>query len=368
MRRADSLEKTLMLGGIGDRRRRGWHRMRWFGGITDSMDMDLSKLGVDDGHGGLACCNSRGRRVRGDWVTELTELNVDNGDLLQKVPWTPCYNQWSQPCSRPLPTHTSAWESWTLTSKSGSVLVGLLLLSPGSCSAQGLVYALQESVSQSCGSSGSSVVGIMVTSSKRAYAIPRSTAPKASAPVAVHCWPIPPQEIVKQFCLSLCGVSGSWGAQGFFEPCEYLWRVWSLILNAILPLLLSWWGFWDFRKASTSALLTTSKTLTVWITTNCGKFLKRWEYQTTQPTSWEICMQVKKQWFELDMEQQTGSKLGQDLVKAVYCQPAYLTYMQSTSWEMLGWMKHKLESRFLGEILIISDMQMAPPLWQKVKN
>ena len=68
------------------------------------------------------------------------------------------------------------------------------------------------------------------------------------------------------------------------------------------------------------------------------KFWKRWEYQTTWPASWEVCMQVKKQQLELDMEQQTGSKLGKEYVKAVYCHPAYLTYMQSTSWEMLDWM------------------------------
>ena len=68
------------------------------------------------------------------------------------------------------------------------------------------------------------------------------------------------------------------------------------------------------------------------------------------------------------MEQQTGSKLEKEYVKAAYCCPAYLTYMQSTSWEMLGWMKHKLESRMPGEISITSDMQMTPPLWQKVKK
>ena len=121
------------------------------------------------------------------------------------------------------------------------------------------------------------------------------------------------------------------------------------------------------RKTSTSALLTMSKSLTVWITTNCGKFFKRWEYQTTWPASWEICMQVRKQQLELDMEQ-TGSKQGKECVKAVYCHPAYLTYMQSTSWETLDWMKHKLESRLPGEISITSDMQMTPPLWQKVKR
>ena len=99
-------------------------------------------------------------------------------------------------------------------------------------------------------------------------------------------------------------------------------------------------------------------TLTVWLTVNCGKFLKRWEYQTTLPASWEICMQVKKQQLELHMEQWTGSKLGKQYVKAVYCHPAYLTSMQSTSWETPGWKKHKLESRLPEEILITSDMQM----------
>ena len=69
-------------------------------------------------------------------------------------------------------------------------------------------------------------------------------------------------------------------------------------------------------------------------------------------------MQVKKQQLELDVEQQTGSKSGKAYFKAVYCHPAYLTYMQSTSCEMLGWVKHKLESRLPGEILITSDMQM----------
>ena len=111
---------------------------------------------------------------------------------------------------------------------------------------------------------------------------------------------------------------------------------------------------WIIKKArefqKTSALLNMPKTLTLWITTNCGKFLKRWEYQTTWPASWETYMQVKKQQLELDMEQQTGSKQEKVYVKAVYCHPAYLTSMQSTSWETLGWRKHKLESRLLGEI------------------
>ena len=71
-------------------------------------------------------------------------------------------------------------------------------------------------------------------------------------------------------------------------------------------------------------------------------------------------MQVKKQQLELDIEQQPGSKLGKEYVKAVCCHPAYLTYMQSTSCDMPGWMNHKLESRLLGEISTTSDMQMMP--------
>ena len=73
-------------------------------------------------------------------------------------------------------------------------------------------------------------------------------------------------------------------------------------------------------------------------------------------------MQVKEQQLELDMEQWTSSNLGKEYSKAVYCHPAYLTYMQSTSWETLGWMKHKLESTLPGEIAITSDKQMTPPL------
>ena len=95
-----------------------------------------------------------------------------------------------------------------------------------------------------------------------------------------------------------------------------------------------------------------------------------WEAQNNTrppdlPPEKSVC---RKQQLELDVEQQTDSKSGKEYVKAVYCHPAYLTYMQSTSWETLGWMKHKLESRLPREISITSDMQMTPPLWQKVKR
>ena len=98
----------------------------------------------------------------------------------------------------------------------------------------------------------------------------------------------------------------------------------------------------------------------------CGS--KRWACQATWSFSWEICMHVKKQHLELDMEQQTGSKLVKEYITAVYCLLANLTYVQSTSFKVPDWIKHKLESRLLGEISITSDTQMTPPLWHKVKN
>ena len=134
---------------------------------------------------------------------------------------------------------------------------------------------------------------------------------------------------------------------------------------------------WIFEKARESqkniyfCFIDMPKPLTVWITRNCGKFWNRWEYQTIWPASWEICMQVKKLLLELDMGQGTGSKLEKEYIKPVYCHPAYSTYMQSTSCEMLGWTKHKLKSQLVGEILITSDVQMIPPYgrkWRRTKE
>ena len=122
------------------------------------------------------------------------------------------------------------------------------------------------------------------------------------------------------------------------------------------------------RKTSTYASWTTLKPSTVWITTNCGKYFKRWEYKTTLRASWEICMQVKKQQLEPDMGWRSNSKLRKESVKVVYCHLAYLSYIQSPSCEMPDWMKHKLKLRSQGEISITSDVQMIPPLWQKVKK
>ena len=127
----------------------------------------------------------------------------------------------------------------------------------------------------------------------------------------------------------------------------------------------SWKKQESSSKTSTSALLTAPKPLIVWITTN-WKTLKEMGIPPDLPSEKSVCRSRSK--LEPDMEKQTGSKLGKEYVKAIYCHPAYLTYMQSTPCDMLGCMKHKLESTLLGEISIPSDMQMTPPLWQKVKN
>ena len=106
----------------------------------------------------------------------------------------------------------------------------------------------------------------------------------------------------------------------------------------------------------------------MWITTKWGKSLKRWVYQTTWPASCETCMQGKKQQLELDVEQWTGFQIGKGVSQGYILSLAYLTYMQSTSWEILGWIKHKLESRLPGEISITLNMQMTPPLRQKARR
>ena len=118
----------------------------------------------------------------------------------------------------------------------GQSLVGSLLLSPGSRCTQGSVCALQESISQSCVSSGSSMVGLMATSSKRAYAIPKSLHPEPQ-PLWQSTADLYLLRRHSNSSVSVSGVPGSWYAQGLFEPSEHLWWVWGLILNAISPLL-----------------------------------------------------------------------------------------------------------------------------------
>ena len=99
--------------------------------------------------------------------------------------------------------------------------------------------------------------------------------------------------------------------------------------------------------------------------------LKGLQFQRKDPLKRHAKLKIKlvlKKQLDMSLEQQTGSKLGKENIKAVYCHPAYLTYVRSTLYKMLGWMKHKLQSRLWGEISITSDMQVTPPLWQKGKK
>ena len=122
------------------------------------------------------------------------------------------------------------------------------------------------------------------------------------------------------------------------------------------------------RKTSITALLTMPKSLTEWITEKTVENSER--DRNTRPPDRLLRNLYAGQEATVRTAHgtMTGSKWEKEYIKVVYCHPAYLTYMQSTSWEMLGWRKHKLESRLLGEISITSDMQMTQPLWQRVKR
>ena len=126
-----------------------------------------------------------------------------------------------------------------------------------------------------------------------------------------------------------------------------------------------------FRKTSIPASLTMSKPLTVWITINCGKFWKRWEYQTTWPASWEICMQVRKQQLEVDVEKQTVFKSGKEYVKAVHCHPAYLTSVQSTSGECWAWWItswKQLARRNINNLRYVDDTTLMAEIEEELKS
>ena len=130
----------------------------------------------------------------------------------------------------------------------------------------------------------------------------------------------------------------------------------------------SWKKQKNYRKTFTSASLTMPKPLTVWITKNSGKFSKRWEYQTTFTCLLRNLYAGQEATVRTGHETMDWFQIGKGVHQGVYCHPAYLTYMQSTSYDMPDWMKYKLKSRLPGEISITSDMQMTPPLWQKVKR
>ena len=169
-------------------------------------------------------------------------VDGDNCDLLQKVPCRHCYTQCPQPCSRPPPTHASTRDSWTLMGKSVPVPCGVTAPCSWVLVTQGFVGAFQECVSPVLYKFWQLYGGLMATSSKRAYAIPYCTqSPCPHSSPLLMC--ASSKDTQTQFCLSLCGVPGSWCTQGIFESSEHLWQVWGLILNAISPLLPSYWGF-----------------------------------------------------------------------------------------------------------------------------
>ena len=116
----------------------------------------------------------------------------------------------------------------------------------------------------------------------------------------------------------------------------------------------------ELKKKSTSVSSAMPKSLIVWIIINCGKLLKRWEYQTILPVSWETCIWVQKQQLELCTEQSISSGSRKEFNRAVCHYSVYLIYMLKTSWEIPGWGSCKLELRYAGETSTTSDMQMIP--------
>ena len=144
---------------------------------------------------------------------------------------------------QPPSTHASPRDSWTLMGKSGPVSCGITAPFSWVLVHTVLFLPSKSLFPHSCVNSGGSMVALMVTSSKRAYAISRSAASRALAPVVGHWWAVPLQETLKHSSGSVYGVTGSWCTQDLFEPSECLWQVSGLILNVVLPLLPSCWGF-----------------------------------------------------------------------------------------------------------------------------
>ena len=167
-----------------------------------------------------------------------------------------CYTQCPQTLQQATTHPRLCWRLLDTQTSPEQSLVGSLLLSPG---AQGSVCAPQESIFQPCVSSGSSMVGLMATSSKRACTIPKSAAPRVPVPTADHCWPAPPQETLRHSSVSDSEGPGSRCTQALLEPSEHLWREWGLILNANLPLLPSCWGCSFATGCGVSLLNTNSK-------------------------------------------------------------------------------------------------------------
>ena len=162
------------------------------------------------------------------------------GNLPQKIPGMYCHSPCPPTCSRPPPTHAFARDFWTPAGKSA---VGSLFLSPGSWCTR-FCCALQESISQSYVSSGSSMLGVKGNLFQEGLCHTQVCSTQSLCPCGsplLTCFST--GDAQTQFCLSLCGVPGSWCSQDLFEPSEHLWQEWGLILNMNLPLLPSCWGF-----------------------------------------------------------------------------------------------------------------------------
>ena len=170
--------------------------------------------------------------------------NEDNGNFLQKAPCRHCCTQCPQTSSRPLLTHASTGDSWTLVGKSWSISCGVTVPFPGSSCAQAFVCALQESVSAVLCKFWrlyGGVNGDLLQESLCHTQVCCTQSPCPCGRPLLTCTSA--EDTQAQFWLSLCGVSGSWCIQVLFEPSERVWWVWDLILNVILLILLSFWGF-----------------------------------------------------------------------------------------------------------------------------
>ena len=179
-----------------------------------------------------------------DWRPSCGGGNEDNVNLLPKVKCRHCCTQCPQPCSRPPSTHASARVSWTLRASLGQSLVGSLLLSPGSCCAQVSVCALQGSVSPVLCKFWHLYGGVNGDLLQEGLCYTQVCCTQSSCPCSSPLLTCASSgDTQTQFCLSLCGISGSWYAQGLFGPSEHLWQVRGLILNMISPLIPSSSGF-----------------------------------------------------------------------------------------------------------------------------
>ena len=264
--------------------------------------------------------------------------------LLQKVPCMHCCVQCPQSCSRPLLAHASAGDSWTLTGKSASVSCGVTAPFSWVLCIQGFVCASKSLFPQSCVSSGGSMMGLMVTSSKRAYATPRSVA----APVGLEA---KFQQYVSHELPDVqAGFRKSRGTRDqIANICWIIEKAREFQKNI-------YFCFIDYAKAF-----------------DCVDHNKLWKILNEMGIPDHLICLLRNLYAGQEITVRTGHRTTDwfQIGKGCILSPCLFNLYQSTSYEIPGWMKQKLESRLPGEISIISDMQMTPPrfsVWQKTKN